>query len=836
MARAVKIAILGDSRSLQRALSQSESRLGRVAGKANDLGKNLAKGFAVAATAVAVGGAAIIKSSVDVASNIEQASGAVETIWGNQSKAVEKWAADNQKAYKSTKQDALDMATTLGQAGVKSLPQLQKVMGAGSDLVAAFGGNMTDFTANVSSAMRGEFDGLQKWVPTINAAAVEAEMASTKVSKSQAILNIINREGGKVVGQAARESNTFAGMQQKLGILLERVQEKIGSKVIPVLVKLGDWFINKGVPFVEKWVPVLRDKLQPAIDKVQEVVAKLQPYLDKVGQFFKENPEVIRNVAIALGVAAAALVLVNAGMAIFAALTSPIGLVVLAIVAVVAGITLLYKKNQTFRDFVDKKVMPVLRAMGKTFRDDIWPAIKKVADFIADHVFPVVKKLVETHFKTTIKVAGAVIDAFVSLAKKSKEKFDDVVGFGKKMRDGITSVKDGVKDRIDSIKGTFTSLRDRFSSVVGSYSAKGGGILGKAHDLVSKLKSVPGSLLDSFKDITKKPLKAVIDVAINPFIKTINKLPGVDIDPVKGYSDGGWTGPGGKYQPAGVVHADEFVINKASRRAIESKAPGFLDRLNGYAKGGRVWPLKGGVTSTYPGHSGVDLNAPNDFGAPVHAVTDGTAYPYSSSWAGGNSVRLIGGGTSQIYAHMMRRGKLGRVSAGDVIGYVGSEGNSTGPHLHFQIDPMGYGPALGFLQGASQPKGGGFLSSILGKFSDIKSFVTDKIGGVLGKVSGGGLFSSSNLKGLVKAVLKDVTSTIPGMATGGIVRASRGGTIIRAGEGGVDEAIVPLRKRGLGTTVNIDKIEIRAEDLENIKTIEEFLGMLKTRSRQGVRG
>ena len=61
-----------------------------------------------------------------------------------------------------------------------------------------------------------------------------------------------------------------------------------------------------------------------------------------------------------------------------------------------------------------------------------------------------------------------------------------------------------------------------------------------------------------------------------------------------GYFDGGWTGPGSKYQPAGIVHADEFVVRKDSRQAIESQYPGALDYMNafgklpGYADGGRV--------------------------------------------------------------------------------------------------------------------------------------------------------------------------------------------------------------------------------------------------------
>lgn len=64
------------------------------------------------------------------------------------------------------------------------------------------------------------------------------------------------------------------------------------------------------------------------------------------------------------------------------------------------------------------------------------------------------------------------------------------------------------------------------------------------------------------------------------------------------YASGGYTGPGAKYEPAGIVHRDEFVIRKESRQRIESRAPGLLDQMNatgkapGYATGGQVWPFR----------------------------------------------------------------------------------------------------------------------------------------------------------------------------------------------------------------------------------------------------
>jgi TP901 family phage tail tape measure protein len=72
-----------------------------------------------------------------------------------------------------------------------------------------------------------------------------------------------------------------------------------------------------------------------------------------------------------------------------------------------------------------------------------------------------------------------------------------------------------------------------------------------------------------------------------------------------GLAEGGWTGPGSKYQPAGIVHADEYVIKADSRRSIESTRPGLLDVMNrtgdvpeGYAGGGRVFPYPVNVSKT----------------------------------------------------------------------------------------------------------------------------------------------------------------------------------------------------------------------------------------------
>lgn len=71
-----------------------------------------------------------------------------------------------------------------------------------------------------------------------------------------------------------------------------------------------------------------------------------------------------------------------------------------------------------------------------------------------------------------------------------------------------------------------------------------------------------------------------------------------------GFASGGYTGIGGKYTPAGVVHKGEFVINAASTRKLGLD---FLNRLNGYADGGYVSPTPPIVHSGYGRDAGAGL-------------------------------------------------------------------------------------------------------------------------------------------------------------------------------------------------------------------------------------
>lgn len=109
--------------------------------------------------------------------------------------------------------------------------------------------------------------------------------------------------------------------------------------------------------------------------------------------------------------------------------------------------------------------------------------------------------------------------------------------------------------------------------------------------------------------------------------------------------------------------------------------------------GAWVMPVPGAVcvsgfrTAARPRHNGIDLPRPS--GTPIHAAAAGvvTIVRYQAGGAGWY-VMLSHGAYQTVYMHMRARSPLavGRhVTANQVIGYVGTTGDSTGPHLHFEV-------------------------------------------------------------------------------------------------------------------------------------------------------
>ena len=165
---------------------------------------------------------------------------------------------------------------------------------------------------------------------------------------------------------------------------------------------------------------------------------------------------------------------------------------------------------------------------------------------------------------------------------------------------------------------------------------------------------------------------------------------------------------------------------EAQRAALQAQIASLIhESFRARSSGKWKWPIDGVITqgfgcTTYPFepydpscpslhfHSGIDIAT--DYGTPVHAADGGIVHNFvmGCSWGGGLCgygryvVIVHAGGFTTLYGHLSSWavGDGVQVDKDTVIGYEGSTGNSTGPHVHFEIDlagtpvdPLAYLPA-----------------------------------------------------------------------------------------------------------------------------------------------
>jgi murein DD-endopeptidase MepM/ murein hydrolase activator NlpD len=123
---------------------------------------------------------------------------------------------------------------------------------------------------------------------------------------------------------------------------------------------------------------------------------------------------------------------------------------------------------------------------------------------------------------------------------------------------------------------------------------------------------------------------------------------------------------------------------------LRAKPPPWVPPVTGYHLTGRFGQSSGLWAST---HTGLDFAAPE--GTEIRSIGPGVVTEASSDGAFGNKIVVrLDDGTLLWYCHQSEmRAEVGqRLIPGDLVGYVGSTGNATGPHLHLEVHPAGGDP------------------------------------------------------------------------------------------------------------------------------------------------
>lgn len=227
----INIAVLADTSRFTKAmqsLGQATAAIGR----------------AVVAGLAVIGAAAT--KLVFSASEVEQAWGAVEQIFGEQTAALKQWSMDaaialgmSEKAYSQLAVGLGNALKGYGVAGQELADKTNALLTRSADIAAMYGGTAEEVAAAITSAYRGEYDAVQRYVPTINAAAVQKEMQLKNISQAQAVFNLLMEGSADAEGQAAREAKTFAGVLERLKAVITNIGTGIGTALLPGFAAAG---------------------------------------------------------------------------------------------------------------------------------------------------------------------------------------------------------------------------------------------------------------------------------------------------------------------------------------------------------------------------------------------------------------------------------------------------------------------------------------------------------------------------------------------------------------------------------------------------------------------
>jgi SLT domain-containing protein len=323
-------------------------------------------------------------------------------------------------------------------------------------------------------------------------------------------------------------------------------------------------------------------------------------------------------------------------------LLGPLGLVLAALGALTLGLVYAYNHNQAFHDsivavgtWVRDTLVPVFQNVAQSVLPVLQRAVKGITDAVAQNhqlfkdlgtfmtaVFVPALGIVAKVLIITLGVAIAgTIAAFGALDKTVRAI---VKWFGDSFLpfftttipnafQGLTGYIGGkFTDAWNAIEGIFKSPVQAASDFFGRILGKGGAIRSAFSDGVNAI----GSIWDGLRALAAKPIKFVIDVVnslIDGFDTVSSKIGGPHIADIPipgflspksrsnpgGYASGGFTGMGGKYEPAGVVHRGEFVFPSEAVSRIGVPMLGALAGLPGYSFGGLVGDIGSGISGLF---------------------------------------------------------------------------------------------------------------------------------------------------------------------------------------------------------------------------------------------
>lgn len=446
MGAVLSIRIVSDASRASKDMDRTAARAEKMTRAINQGAKVAAAGFvALGAGAVklAQGAADDEAAQARLAQQLKNTTGATRA----QVAAVEDWITKQGKLTGIT-DDQLRPAMAKLTTATGSVSKAQRLALLAQNISIGTGKSYESVVQSLAKAQTGSVTGLSKFgVATKNAAG-----------ETKSLAQIQDELAAKFKGQAAKQAQTAAGKMQIFKTQMAEAGETIGAVFLPVLTRFADYLTTKVLPAVQSTFDY--------VSQHKETFKVLAIAVGAVGAAFILAAGFLKAYTIATTIYAGASKAVAAAQKAWAAAqwllnvamsANPIGLVVIAIVALVAAIVIAWKRSETFRKIVTGAFAAVSAAAGRV-KD--W-VVRKFGEMLA-----FVRSLPGKVRAGTSRIWSVITDKATEAKRWAEDKLGSLVGFVRGLPGKVASAASGMWDGIkDAFRSALNWVIDKWNGL-----------------------------------------------------------------------------------------------------------------------------------------------------------------------------------------------------------------------------------------------------------------------------------------------------------------------------------------------------------------------------------
>lgn len=285
MSLVLNVEILGEYKNLSKATDGAGQTFGKLGTKFATVGKNIAKVVGGVGLGLAAAAASQIRPAIEAASDLAEATNAVQVAFGKASDGIIDLGKTSAKELGISKTDLYGISTQLSGIAKKIAGESGDVVEIVDDLstraadfASVFNLDVREALGKFQSGLSGQSEPLRNFGIDLSDAAVKAyglesgiydgEGAMTESEKTMARYGLLMHETDQVSGDFANTSGSLANQQRILEASLEDVRAEIGEKFMPILSDFMSFILENVIPAVEDFWANLTDPNGEAMSQI----------------------------------------------------------------------------------------------------------------------------------------------------------------------------------------------------------------------------------------------------------------------------------------------------------------------------------------------------------------------------------------------------------------------------------------------------------------------------------------------------------------------------------------------------------------------------------------